>query len=124
MDDGIRLADALREVANVAAYPAIGHRLHRRRWDEADLDVDLVGHRYRAMRIDGDDLSAKNPFRLLADSDPAIRADMGRQTLAVVAVTFADGRNGFVLLNDRANILALDFAASSKLLDQDCAVLN
>lgn len=90
----------------------------------ADLDVDLVGHRYRAMRIDGDDLSAKNPFRLLADSDPAIRADMGRQTLAVVAVTFADGRNGFVLLNDRANILALDFASSSKLLDQDCAVLN
>lgn len=43
MDDGIRLADALREVANVAAYPAIGHRLHRRRWDEADLDVDLAG---------------------------------------------------------------------------------
>jgi CDP-diacylglycerol pyrophosphatase len=90
----------------------------------ADLDVDLVGHRYRAMRIDGDDLSTKDPFRLLADSDPAVRADMGRQTLAAVAVTFADGRNGFVLLNDRANILALDFASSSKLLDQDCAVLN
>lgn len=90
----------------------------------ADLDVELAGHRYRAMRISGDDLSAQNPFRLLADSDPAIRADMGRQTLAAIAATFADGKNGFILLNDRANIAALDFASSSNLLDQDCAVLN
>jgi len=90
----------------------------------ADLDVALAGHRYRAMRILGDDLSAQNPFRLLADSDPAISADMGRQTLAVIAATFADGKNGFVLLNDKANIVALDLASSSNLLDQDCAVLN
>jgi len=90
----------------------------------ADLDVDLAGHRYRAMRIDGDDLLGKDPFRLLADSDPAVRADMGRQTLAVIPATLADGKNGFILLNDRANIAALDFASSSNLLDQDCAVLN
>ncbi|MFT3773871.1 MAG: SDR family NAD(P)-dependent oxidoreductase [Minicystis sp.] len=43
MDDGLRLSDALREIASVAAYPAIGHRLHRRGWDAADLDVDLAG---------------------------------------------------------------------------------
>jgi CDP-diacylglycerol pyrophosphatase len=90
----------------------------------ADLDVDLAGHRYRAMRIDGDDLTGKDPFRLLADSDLAVRADMGRQTLAVIPATLADGRNGFILLNDRTNIAALDFASSSNLLDQDCAVLN
>jgi CDP-diacylglycerol pyrophosphatase len=90
----------------------------------ADLDVDLAGHRYRAMRILGDDPGAQNPFRLLADSDPAVRADMGRQTLAVIAATFADGKDGFVLLNDRANLLKMDFASSSNLLDQDCAVLN
>ncbi len=90
----------------------------------ADLDVDLAGHRYRAMRIDGKDLSAKDPFRLLADSDPAVRTDMKRQTLAAVAAAFPDGKPGFILLNDRANIAALDFASSSNLLDQDCAVLN
>jgi NAD(P)-dependent dehydrogenase (short-subunit alcohol dehydrogenase family) len=39
----IRVADTLREVASVAAYPAIGHRWHRRGWDAADLDVDLAG---------------------------------------------------------------------------------
>jgi CDP-diacylglycerol pyrophosphatase len=90
----------------------------------AELKVDLAGHRYRAIRVDADDLSAQNPFRLLANSDPAARADMGRQTLAVIPVTFTGGKPGFVLLNDRANIAALDFASSSNLLDQDCAVLN
>ncbi len=90
----------------------------------ANLEVDLAGHRYRAMRILGDDLSTQNPFRLLADSDPAVRADMGRQTLAVIAATFADGKNGFILLNDQANLVKMDFASSSNLLDQDCAVLN
>jgi CDP-diacylglycerol pyrophosphatase len=90
----------------------------------ADLNVDLQGHRYRAMRVESDDLSGRDPFRLLADNDPAARADMGRQTLAAVPVTFAGGKNGFVLLNDRANIAALDFASSSNLLDHDCAVLN
>ncbi len=40
---GIRLADTLREVATVAAYPAIGHLVHRRRWDDRDLAVDLRG---------------------------------------------------------------------------------
>ncbi len=90
----------------------------------ADLDVDLAGHRYRAMSIQGDDLKAQNPFILLADGSPAVRADMGRQTLAVVGMFLANNKYGFVLLNDRANIAALDFASSSKLLDQDCAVLN
>lgn len=37
------LSDAIAELANVAAYPAIGHHLHRRAWNPADLDVDLRG---------------------------------------------------------------------------------
>lgn len=37
------LSDAIAEIANVAAYPAIGHHLHRRAWNAADLDVDLQG---------------------------------------------------------------------------------
>jgi CDP-diacylglycerol pyrophosphatase len=89
-----------------------------------DFDIGLNGHRYRAMRIAGEDLSAQDPFRLLADGDPATRADMGRQTLAVVPVTSPGGVPGFVLLTDRANPVLLDFASSSNLLDQDCAVLN
>jgi NAD(P)-dependent dehydrogenase (short-subunit alcohol dehydrogenase family) len=40
---GVRFVEALREVAGVAAYPAIGHRLRRGGWAAADLEVDLRG---------------------------------------------------------------------------------
>jgi len=90
----------------------------------ADLDAELGGHRYRAMRIDGDDLGQRNPFKLLADGDPAARADMGRETLAVIGATFADGRPGFYLLSDRAEVLSMNRASSETLLDHDCAVLK
>ena len=86
----------------------------------ADLDVDLAAHRYRAMRIDGDDLANTNPFKLLADTDPQAKADMGRETLAVMGATFADGKSGFILLSDRADPLHLDMASSGGLLDHDC----
>ncbi|APR83970.1 putative oxidoreductase [Minicystis rosea] len=43
MGDDLGFADALREIASVASYPAIGHRLHRRGFREADLDVRLDG---------------------------------------------------------------------------------
>ena len=43
MSQGFHLGEALRELAGVAAYPGIGHRLRRRGWDVADLDVDLRG---------------------------------------------------------------------------------
>lgn len=43
MSPGFHLPAALREIASVAAYPALGHRLHRRGWSPADLDVDLRG---------------------------------------------------------------------------------
>ena len=37
------ISAVLREIANVATYPAIGHRLHRRAFRAGDLDVDLRG---------------------------------------------------------------------------------
>jgi CDP-diacylglycerol pyrophosphatase len=91
-------------------------------WGE--LDVDLVGHRYRAMRLDGDDLDLRNPFKLLAEGDPAAAADMGRETLTVVGAVFPDGKPGFYLLSDRASVVGMDMASSASLLDHDCAVLN
>jgi CDP-diacylglycerol pyrophosphatase len=92
------------------------------RW--APLDVDLVGHRYRAMRLDGDDLAPRNPFRLLAEGDPEAAADMSRETLTVAGAVFPDGKPGFYLLSDRASVTGMDAASSSSLLDHDCAVLK
>lgn len=88
------------------------------------LDVDLAGHRYRAMRLDGDDLGDRNPFKLLAEGDPEAAADMGRETLTVAGAVFPDGKPGFYLLSDRASAVGMDAASSASLLDHDCAVLK
>jgi CDP-diacylglycerol pyrophosphatase len=90
----------------------------------APLDVDLAGHRYRAMRLDGADLGDRNPFRLLADGDAQAAADMGRETLTVIGATFPGGQPGFYLLADRASVAGMDAASSETLLDHDCAVLK
>jgi len=91
------------------------------RW--APLDVDLAGHRYHARRVDGADLGSANPFHLLAE-DPQARADMGRETLAVIGFTFAGGRPGFVLLSDRADPLLGNIGHGEDLLDPACKVLG
>ena len=90
----------------------------------APLDVDLAGHRYRAMRLDGDDLGERNPFKLLAEGDPEAAADMGRETLTVAGAVFPNGKPGFYLLSDRASVVGMDAASSASLLDHDCAVLK
>lgn len=103
---------------------AVKTRLDRIGPTWADLDADIAGHRYRAMRLDGAELGDRNPFKLLAEGDADARQDMARETLAVVGVTFADEKPGFVLLAGRANLLHLDMASSETLLDHDCRVLK
>ena len=84
--------------------------------------VDLAGHSYRTLRIGQDSLRGIDPFRLLAESDEHVAADMGMHTLVVVGATFADGADGFVLLDDHADVLAGDFAAGEQLQDHSCRV--
>jgi len=88
----------------------------------APIDVGVSGRRYEAMRVSGEDLAAKNPFRLLADGDPAARADMGLETLLAWPTSFADGTAGFVLLADRAS--AGDAGSAEELQDHTCKVLQ
>jgi CDP-diacylglycerol pyrophosphatase len=76
------------------------------------------------MRIEAPDLSQANPFRLLAEGVPRARADMGDQTLVVIAATFKDGRDGFYLLNDHVDAAKADTASGEELLDHSCAVLG
>jgi CDP-diacylglycerol pyrophosphatase len=83
----------------------------------------LEGHRYEAMRVAGADLAANNPFRLLADGDPAAKTDMGVETIVVVGETFPSGP-GFVLLADRADPASGDMGSGETLLDHDCQVLK
>jgi len=88
----------------------------------AALPAPLLGHPYRAMKIEGDDLRAVNPFALLATGDPAAGAEMGDETLAVVGATLSDGKPGFYFLSDRVGSAPGDLASSEELQDHDCAI--
>jgi CDP-diacylglycerol pyrophosphatase len=76
------------------------------------------------MRLAGDDLGRRNPFKLLAIGDPAARADMGLETLVVAPVTLPGGAPGYVLLADRANPTAGDYGSGEELMDHTCKVLQ
>ena len=84
------------------------------------MRTPLRGRRYRAMRIEGADLSA-DPFKLLAKTDPTARADMGRETLVAIGARF-NGKPGFYLLSDRATLVPLDRASGEDLLDHTCQI--
>ena len=86
--------------------------------------VQLAGHSYLVMRIEAADLAMTNPFQLLADGVPGAKADMGDQTLVVIAATFRDGRDGFYLLDDHVDAARADYASGEELLDHSCALLG
>jgi CDP-diacylglycerol pyrophosphatase len=84
--------------------------------------VPLSGLHWRALRVDGADLGDANPFRLLADGDKDAAAAMGKHTLVVVGMTFADGKPGFAVLDDQVDLTKGDFASSEVLQDHDCDI--
>ena len=91
----------------------------------SDLDFHIIHRGFRAMRLEGEDLiDQHDPFKRLAYGDSRARADMGRETLAVVGATFSDGSEGFYLLSDRANPRYFDRGLGEELLDPSCLILK
>src|SRR5665213_859916 len=88
------------------------------------LPVRLRGHHYLAIRVQGADLGATDPFQLLAGKVPRARAAMGDQTLVVIGAVFRNGEPGFYVLNDHVNATLGDKASGEELLDHGCAVLG
>ncbi|HEX4368169.1 MAG TPA: CDP-diacylglycerol diphosphatase [Rhodopila sp.] len=84
--------------------------------------IELAGHSYQAIRINHETLDGINPFRILAEGDPATGGDISKHTLVLVGETFADGSNGFVLLDDKANLAVGNRASGEQLEDHACAV--
>ena len=74
------------------------------------------------MRVDGQNLDANDPARLLATGDPAARTDMGAHTLVVVGASFPGGVPGFVILEDKADRAAGNWASGEVLQDHSCAI--
>ena len=84
---------------------------------------DLRGSHYQVMRLDGEDLGSRDPFKLLAYGDPAARLAMGARTLVVVGTDFK-GSPGFVVIAGRAGVPDNLEGAGETLLDHTCAVLR
>jgi len=85
------------------------------------LDFPFNGHRYMAMRIEGNKMGSLDPFKLLAEGLPSARSAMDKQTLAVTGASFEDGQHGFFILADRADLKKGNYAASEELLDPECS---
>jgi CDP-diacylglycerol pyrophosphatase len=90
----------------------------------APFPIPLAGHSYQSIRIDHETLDGTNPFRVLADGDPQTGGDISKHTLVLVGETFADGSEGFVLLDDQANLAIGDHASGEQLEDHTCAVAS
>lgn len=90
------------------------------------LPVKLSGNRYLARRVDAaaGDYVGVNPFRLIAGGIPGARGDMGRYSLGMLATRFGDGRDGFILLVTRADLLSANRGHAEELQDHDCRVLG
>ncbi len=83
--------------------------------------ITLLGHPYRATRLNGTDLM-DNPFLRLA-ADPYIGpAELGRHTLVVVGETFADGQDGFVLLDGKVDLMVGQRGNGEELQDHTCQI--
>jgi CDP-diacylglycerol pyrophosphatase len=88
----------------------------------APLAAPVGGYGYWAMRVMNSTLAGVNPFKLLADGVPGARSDMKLHTLVVVGARFEGDAPGFFILQDRADLLHLNFAAGARLQDHDCAL--
>lgn len=84
----------------------------------------LRGHGYYAVRLDGDDAVAGNPFALVAQGLHVRTGDMGAWTIVLAGESFADGRPGFVLLAARADPSAGYNGSGEMLQDHGCAVVR
>lgn len=82
----------------------------------------LAGHRYRAMRVNGADLTGVNPFHLLAASLAEPTREMGKHTLVVVGMTFEADQPGFVVLDGVVDLAIFDRASGEVLQDHQCMI--
>ena len=81
------------------------------------LSSALFGHRLAAMKVETDSFGNVDPFKLLARGLPSGKSSMRSRTLAVIGVTFGDGKVGFYLL---ANAFGESPLSAEALLDGKC----
>lgn len=104
----------------------------RLRASEADIAPDWsplpggwLNHSWLVRRVDDDGLDGVNPITDIATHMPGAVDDMGAVGLGVVAMTFKDGRPGFVLMaTHRDDADGSSGLAEHDIQDHDCAVVK
>ena len=91
-------------------------------WSLLPFEVD--GKKYNARRVDDSDLGRTNPIALISDELTDAASDMGAETVFVAGAKFGDGKDGFILLEDRAGRALLDNGHSEDLQDHTCSVAH
>jgi CDP-diacylglycerol pyrophosphatase len=81
--------------------------------------VPLASETWHAIRVSEEDLES-NPFKLLADMDPAIRGPMADWGMAVIAHRLVDGSDGFLVFGARRNEALGASGAGGDLIDPEC----
>lgn len=104
-----------------AALKAAEHSI-RQSW--STITLPPFDHVYNVRKLIGSDLVGKNVFQMVADQGPDYAGNMAIQTVVVIGAVFRDGRPGFYILNDRANIGLRDQASGEELLDRKCTLLD
>ncbi len=89
------------------------------------LEGGWMGHVLWVRRVVVEDLSGVDPFRDIAAHIPGARESMGRFGIAIIAVRFSEGRDGFFLIADPLDLAAGAYgSAEHDVQDHDCAVLH
>ena len=96
-----------------SVYDTLHDQAHRigNRWSPLNMN----GFEYRAIRVMGRNLGARNPFEILADRLPGAKNAMGDFTLLVAGMEFKDGP-GFAL------VAGSSVPGAELMLDSSCAV--
>jgi CDP-diacylglycerol pyrophosphatase len=84
--------------------------------------LTLDGHRYRVMRLIGDSPGINNPFKLAAAISPFSASAMAAQSLLLTGAQFADGSNGFYLIDSTVNFELGERGNAEMWLDHDCGI--
>jgi len=93
--------------------------------DWAPLPGGWRNHAWMVRRIDGERLDAVNPITDIAIHVPGAASDMGAVGVAVVAMSFKDGRPGFVLMATRRDDSdPTSGIAEHDVQDHDCAIVK
>jgi CDP-diacylglycerol pyrophosphatase len=87
-------------------------------WGE--LPALLADRHFRARRVGQSDLEGMNLFQILQQDSADL--DLGQETLVVIGASFGAGRDGFVLLAERATDAVKNSGHGEDLLDSSCAV--